>query len=259
MIQRKQGMEWSNSTLNKLFTTLVLLTLTIATFSESPYRKNIYNAFITHDMAKWERVIRTFETTNTSNISVEQKLELINYYYGYIGWLIGQKQFKPAEKLIPKGEKLINQVLSISPKNATAYSFKGSFLGFKIGIDKCKAIFLGSDSKNSINKAMQLDPQNVQALIDKGNLLYYSPRFFGGDKNEALNYFLKGAKLMEKNKETYQNWTYLNLLTMIASAYEKTDRLEDAKLTYEKIIRNEPEIKWVKDDLYPQLLAKIKS
>jgi len=132
-------------------------------------------------------------------------------------------------------------------------------MGFKIGIDKCKAIFLGSDSKNSINKAMQLDPLNIQAIIDKGNLLYYSPRLFGGDKKEALGYFLKGVKLMERNKETYQNWVYLNLLTMIANVYEKTDKLEDAKLTYEKIMRNEPDIKWVKDDLYPQLLAKIKT
>jgi len=258
MDYKNHGMERTNSTLNKFITTLVLLTLATSAFSESPYKKNIYEAFITHDMSKWERVIRTIETANATN-TIDQKLELINYYYGYIGWLIGQKKFQPAEKLIPKGEKLINEVLKVSPKNATAYSFKGSFLGFKIGIDKCKALFLGSDSKNCINKAIQLDPQNVQALIDKGNLLYYSPRLFGGDKKEALNYFLKGVKLMERNKETYQNWVYLNLLTMIASAYEKTDNLVDAKITYEKIMRNEPDIKWVKEDLYPQLLAKIKA
>ena len=258
MIHKKNSMECKNSTQSGLITMLVLLTLATSVFSESPYKKNIYEAFITHDMSKWEKVIRTIESTNSAN-SVDQKLELINYYYGYIGWLVGQKRFSYAEKLIPRGEKLINEVLKNSPKNATAYSFKGSFLGFKIGIDKCKAIFLGSESKNDINKAILLDPQNLQAIIDKGNLLFYSPRIFGGDKTEALNYFLKGVKLMERNKETYQNWVYLNLLTMIASVYEKTNKLEDAKFTYEKIIRNEPDIKWVKNDLYPQLLAKIKS
>jgi len=50
----------------------------------------------------------------------------------------------------------------------------------------------------------------------------------------------------------------LNLLTIIASAYEMTDKLEDAKLVYEKIIKEEPDIKWVKYDLYPSLLAKMK-
>jgi tetratricopeptide (TPR) repeat protein len=258
MIQKEQVLEFSNSAYTRLITLLVVLSIASAAFSESPYKKNIYTAFITHDMAKWENVIRTIEAANNSN-TVDQKLELINYYYGYIGWLIGQKQFKKAEMYIPRGEKLIHQVLSVSPKNATAYSFKGSFLGFKIGIDKYKAIYLGSDSKNCINKALELDPQNVQAIIDKGNLLYYSPTFFGGDKREALNYFIKGAKLLEKNKETCESWVYLNLLTIIASAYEKTDKLAEAKLTYEKIIRNEPGINWVKNDLYPNLLAKIKS
>lgn len=258
MIQKKRGLELPDSTYPKLITLLAVLVLTSAVFSETPYKKNIYAAFITHDMAKWENVIKTIEAANNTN-TVDQKLELINYYYGYIGWLIGQKQFKKAEIYIPRGEKLIRQVLSVSPKNATAYSFKGSFLGFKIGMDKYKAIFWGPESKNSINKALELDPQNVQANIDKGNLLYYSPSFFGGDKREALNYFIKGAKLMEKNKETNQSWVYLNLLTIIASAYEKTDKLAEAKLTYEKIIRNEPDISWVKNDLYPSLLAKIKS
>ncbi len=256
MIQKTNSVEWSGSTINKLIATFVLLVLTTSAFSESPYKKTIYSAFITHDMAKWENVIRTIEATNATN-TVDQKLELINYYYGYIGWLIGQKQFVRAEKLIPRGEKLINQVLSISPKNATAYSFKGSFIGFKIGIDKYRAVFLGPDSKNNINKALELDPQNVQAIIDKGNLLYYEPRLFGGDKKAALNYFLKGAKLMERNKETYENWVYLNLLTIIASASERSNQLAEAKLTYEKIIRSEPDIKWVKDELYPNLLAKI--
>lgn len=258
MTQKEQVLELPNSAYTKLIALIVILAFTSASFSETCYKKTIYTAFITHDMAKWEGVIKTIEAANNTN-TVDQKLELINYYYGYIGWLIGQKKFKQAEKYIPKGEKLIHQVLVASPKNATAYSFKGSFLGFKIGIDKYKAIFLGTDSKNSINKALELEPQNVQAIIDKGNLLYYSPSIFGGDKHEALNYFIKGVKLLEKNKDTNQSWVYLNLLTIIASAYEDTNKLENAKLTYEKIIRSEPDIDWVKNKLYPELLAKINS
>ena len=258
MIHKNRVNAGSTSGVYKIILPLVLLAFSISAMSESPYKKSIFNAFITHDMAKWESTIRLMENSEATS-TVDQKLELINYYYVYIGWMIGKKQYEKAEKLIPRGEKLINEVLKVSPKNATAYSFKGSFLGFKIGIDKCKAIFLGSDSKSYINKAMALDPLNVQAIIDKGNMLYYAPGIFGGDKKEALNYFLKGAKLMENNNETYQNWVYLNLLTMIANAYEKTDRLVDAKLTYEKIMRNEPDIRWIKDGLYPNLLAKIKA
>ena len=243
---------------NTLFISIIIFSFSTKTYSQPTYNKSIYIAFIHRDMNKWESVIHIMESSNSSN-TVDQKLELINYYYGYIGYLIGKNQFAPAEKYIEKGEKLINQVLRVSPKNATAYSFKGSFLGFKIGIDKCKAIFIGSESKSCINKALEIEPQNVQALIDKGNLLYYSPRFFGGDKKEALVYFLKGARILEKNKETEQNWVYLNLLSIIASAYEKTGKLAEAKQVYEKILLNEPNLVWVKYDLYPNLLAKIKT
>ena len=246
----------SKDALNRLIIMLVLLNLTSHVFSESLYKRIIYTAFITRDMNKWKNVIRSIEATNSTN-TLTEKLELVNYYYGYIGYLVGKKQYEPAELLIDKGELLIGDVLRISPKNATAYSYKGSFMGFQIGIDKYKAIYLGSKSRYNIDKAIGLDPLNVQALIDKGNILYYAPVVFGGDKKEALIYFLKGAKLMERNKDTYQNWEYLNLLTIIASAYEKIDKLKEAKLMYEKIIGIEPDILWVKDELYPRLLTKM--
>ena len=252
------SMKRLNFTLRTCLIFLLLIPFTSSTFAESPYKKIVYSAFIARDMTKWEELIRTVEASE-NNKTIEQKLELINYYYGDIGYLIGKKQYEPAEKLITKGEKLITEVLQVSPKNATALSFKGSFLGFHIGICKYKAVFLGPESKSYINKAIELDPQNVQGLIDKGNLLFYAPRILGGDKKEALIYFLKAAGIMERERDTYENWVYLNVLTMIASSYKKDQNLNEAKLTYEKILGIEPNIVWVKNDLYPKLLAEIKS
>ena len=56
-----------------------------------------------------------------------------------------------------------------------------------------------------MNKALELDPQNIQAIIDKGNQLFYAPEMLGGDKKEALTYFLKAANILEKKKETNEN------------------------------------------------------
>ena len=101
-----------------------------------------------------------------------------------------------------------------------------------------------------------MDPQNVQALIDKGNILFYSPGLFGGDKEEALKYYLKGSRMLEKNRDTDQNWVYLNLLTVIAMAYEKTDQPEQAKQICVKLLHKEPNYRWIKDVYYPQLLER---
>jgi len=227
---------------------LLILTSTSGLSAQTPYSKSIYDAFLVRNMTKWENIIQTMEASNSIN-TVDQKLELINYYYGLIGYLIGQKQFAHAEKLTKRGEKLINQVLRTAPQNATAISFKGSFLAFHVGINNYKAILLGAKSKNYVNKALELDPQNIQGLIDKGNQLFYAPDILGGDKKAALSYYQKAAGIMEQKKETAENWVYLNTLTMIAFTYKKTNDIAEAKQTYNKIMLEEPNITWMKDEL----------
>lgn len=244
-----------NRSFNKIIFTLFLFVLAPEIYSETPYKRTLYNAFINREMYKWGTIIQSMETGKPET-TVDQKLELINYYYGYTGFLIGKKQYKVAEIMINRGEKLIHQVMKASPNNATVYAFNGSFLGFRMGISKLKVFSLNRESLEDINKAYKLDPQNVQALIGKGNVLFYTPALFGGDKEESLKYYLKALRILENNKDTNQNWVYLNLLTTIAMAYDKTDRPKDAKLICEKILRKEPNYKWIKDIYYPGILEK---
>lgn len=250
-------MQKTKNYLNKLLLLSILLISIPDIEAETPYKKTFYNLFINREMFKWGTVINMTEKANPP-VTVDQKLELLSYYYGFIGHMMGKKQYDVVEDYLEKAEILNNQVLRLSSKNATACSYKGAFIGFHIGLNKLKSVYLGPESKLFINKAIKLDPNNITAIINKGNLLYYAPGVFGGDKEDAVVLFLKAEKLMEKNKDTEHNWVYLNLLTTLAKAYEKLDQLQDAKLTYEKALKKEPNYKWVKDDLYPKLLNKMK-
>ena len=223
--------------------------------AESAYKPIIYTAYINGDMNKWASVIYTIEKQNPATI--EGKLELISYYYGYTGFLIGTKKYELAQKNIEAGERHINEVLKLSPRNATAYAFKGSFLGFRIGLSKFKAISLGPESNRYISKACELDPRNIQGIVDKANALYHTPKLFGGNKTEALLLFQNAIKLIENEKLTDRNWFYLNVLTLTAQAHASLGELSKAKAIYEKVIRFEPDYKWVKNELYPELLKKM--
>lgn len=234
----------------------IFLIVFLSANAQSGYKPIIYKAYVDGDMHKWASVIYTIEKDNPT--STDKKLELVSYYYGYIGYLLGTKKYETAQKYMTKGEKMIEDLLKVAPKNATLYAFKGSFIGFRIGISHFKAITLGSESSANVNKAYQLDPQNIQAIVDKGNALYHTPKLFGGDKKESLKLFLKGAKLLEANHHTEDNWFYLNVLTLVARNYESLEQYEQAKQTYEKILHFEPDYKWVKNELYPALKAKIK-
>ena len=250
-------MEKPKNYLNRLFLLLILTFAASETKAESPYRRSFYTSFINREMYRWGGLINTVEASNPP-ATIDQKLELINFYYGYIGHMMGKKEHEIAGDYLERAEKLNNQVLRLSPRNATAYAYKGAFMGMRIGLNRLKSVYLGPESKMYINKAIALEPNNVQAIIDKGNLLFYSPGMLGGDKDDAITLFLHAEKLMEKNKDTDHNWNYLILLTTLAKAYEKLDQLPAAKLAYEKALRNEPNYKWVRDDLYPKLILRMK-
>lgn len=60
------------------------------TYPESNYQHAIYQSYISGNMNKWASVITAAEKENSAN--TERRLELISYYYGYIGYLIGTKK-----------------------------------------------------------------------------------------------------------------------------------------------------------------------
>jgi hypothetical protein len=92
-----------------------------------------------------------------------------------------------------------------------------------------------------------------------GNVKFHSPSLMGGSKTEAIGYYLNARAMMEKKGSEIQgDWNYLSLLVTIAQAYESIDDNKKAKLMYEEILKFEPGFTWVRDDLYPHLLEKIK-
>jgi len=216
-------------------------------FPESQIRDQIYQAFINGDMKQWYASM--IQLAEEPPSTIDQHVELLSYYYGYTAWLIGNKQSKPAAEYIAKAEELMETILLLEPENATVHAFRSAFIGYKIGLSPYKAPFLGSKSIASIERALELDPDNIQAHIENGNSLFYRPGIFGGDKNMAIIEYEKAAALFESQNKTANNWKYLNLLTTLAQAYEAIGKPEKAQWLCEKILRMETDFTWVRDEL----------
>ncbi len=232
---------------------VIALLLPYNTFSQNTIKNQIYQAFIRNDLKLWKSSIKTFEkTVNFKN--TKELLTLINYYYGYTADLIMADEDDQAEDCIDKAENYIERLLKIAPQNAEAINYKGAFMSYQIALSKLKAITLGKSSSKHIHKAYKLSPNNVQILFDKGNALFYPPKIFGGNKKEALKYFQKAIAILEKNKNTEQNWVYMKLLLLEARCYEEIDQAIKAKKLYQKILKIEPNFKIVKEKYYPELL-----
>lgn len=224
-------------------------------YSQESAMDKIYSAYATGNMKQWELVMNEFEANSIHN-TPDKKLELINYYYGYTGWLISEDRYDRAKEYIHRSEALLNEISQQHSDDATVMAYCAAFIAFEIAMSNFKAIYMGRKSTQYIDMALEIEPCNIQALIEKGNAANYCPAAFGGDKMEAIVYYKKAIACMERKQLTKNNWLYLNTLTSLGMAYEATDQISKAKLCYEKILSIEPDYMWVGDELYPDMLKR---
>jgi tetratricopeptide (TPR) repeat protein len=221
------------------------------------YQSAVYRSYINGNMDQWKKVID--EMNAEKNRNDEFLLELVNYQYGFIAWCIGEGKHDLAEKYLSLAEENLEYLENKSFKLSHVYSYKSAFYGFRIGLSRLRAPFLGPRSVRLARMAMEVDPQNPNGYIQYGNAQYFMPAMFGGSKSVALQYYTKAEVLMESDtKKSNEDWNYLNLLSMIAKSYTELEDYAMAKTYFEKILKIEPGFLWVKNELYPKLLNKIK-
>lgn len=240
---------------SKYLMKIIMLLMATTIFSQQNH--TIYNAYVYNNMNEWKKVIDDFEKIpNKSNLEL---LELINYQYGYIAWCLGNDKDSQAEDYLDLADKNLEILEKKKFEQSMVFAYKSAFYGYRIGISNWKAPFIGPKSDKAATTAQSLDPNNWFVYLQLGNIKNYTPKIFGGSKSDALKYYLKSLELYESNtKIGIKDWNYLSLITTIAQAYEGTENFIEAKKFYEKVMKIEPNFTWVKNELYPKLLNKMK-
>lgn len=218
------------------------------------WKGEIYQAYIDNRMDRWKEIIDRMEREKTNTKTYLS--QLVNYQYGYIGWCIGKDKKAVAKNYLELAERNL-ELLEEHADASFIHAYKSAFYGFKIGLSQIRAPIYGPRSVRHARLAIEEDKENPLGYIQYGNSQFYMPPIFGGSKEEAIVYFQKARELMERDPGQIKNdWNYLSLLTVIAQSYEHIGEYERAKEYFEKILKIEPEYKWVKDELYPQFLQK---
>lgn len=212
-----------------------------------------YEAFVTGEMGEWPDWMSTLEKEYNKTSEEEILYEVVLAHYGYVAYLIGIERDEKAKKYLKQG-RYYNEKLSGSEfYKSHAEAFKGAFLGYEIGLNKAKAVFLGPKSMKHIDRAVEMNPYNPNVWIEKGNATFHIPKMFRGSFSEAARYFEKAIKYFEFSEEkTKCNWLYLNSLAWLAQSYDKAGNVKEAYDAYQKILRIEPDFSWVKNELYPE-------
>lgn len=243
----------------RLFLLILLLTYfsqieVLSANSNNSHHSQLYQSFKSGDMDTWFKVMEGLKNQYNKKPNNQLLWEILQAQYGYIGYLIGIKETRKARQMLSDAEKNIEVLINSNPKNADAIALKGSFLAYHISLSLYKAPILGPRSMGLIDEALKLQPNSIQALIEKGNASHYAPSMFGGNPAEAVKYYISAISLFERNNggSPPENWLYLNTLAQLALAYEKAKQIENARSTFRRILFIAPDFKWVKNELYPQ-------
>ncbi len=233
---------------------IILYTVFVISQGQS---SELYNAYISGEMDRWKSTMDSMEERYNSGGSYELLYDLTIAQYGYIAYCMSVKEKKKAKKYVLKAEKNANKMLKYDKTWARAHAVKGAIYGFKAGQAPYKVLILGSRAIKEIAIAFELDPGDPHIWMEKGNIDLYKPSIFGGDKKDAIKFYLKAIELYEMDPaEVENNWMYLNTLSGLASAYIKTKQFKKADKTYQKILGIESDFEWIRDDVYPDFKKK---
>jgi tetratricopeptide (TPR) repeat protein len=216
-------------------------------------QNQIYQSFVRGNIPLWEATLTEMERNYNSNKTSSLLYDLLLARYGFVAFNMEVDKSK-ARTHLDKAEDELEQLFQYPSYQSNAWSLKGAFYGFRISLRPISAVTLGPRSYSAINEAVEADRNNPVAWMEMGNTRFYTPSAFGGSKQEALEYYQKAVNLFEKNMPANQKWLYLNSLVGLAKSYQATDNKQMAINTYKKALTFEPEFKWVRDELLPELL-----
>ena len=224
--------------------------LTITASASTPETK-IYNAYISGNMAQWKSVIDSMQMHKP--LMDHERLELLNFQYGYIGWLLGNKRKKEATDYLSKAQKNRQLLENENYHLSTLLAYRAAFIGFEVALKPIRAPFTGPKAHEYIAKAAQLNNQDYFVYLQEANIAQHTPDILGGSAADAIRYFEKAIGLYREQKRPLKSWNFLNLYSQLILACIEDKDYAKATACCHKILRIEPGFSWIKNAVLPEL------
>jgi len=212
-----------------------------------------YQAYLENDTKGWKRSIAVLTEMQQENDAPEVQFYLAKSYLG----LLNTAMAKRDESLFDTFEDQAFEAVKVLKKHeqyrSEALAWLGALYGWTIAFSPIKGMYYGPKASSVLEDAREANPQCAEAWVRSASSLYFTPEAFGGDPQEALNYYQKGVSLYEKDSAD-QEWAYLDALAWLGQAYLKNGQPEEAIATYRKALHLEPGFYWVKEVLLPEAL-----
>jgi hypothetical protein len=142
---------------------LILFALLAFSVSAENLGKIIYDSYVNKDMAMWKTVIDSLQKQKElGKFSTEQKWQLLDYQYGYLGWAVSEKKTmrKEAEKYLSVAKENLSELIDEFGKTSSSNAFNAAFVAYDISLNPIKAPFIGLKCMKYGETAVKQDSLN---------------------------------------------------------------------------------------------------
>ena len=214
----------------------------------------MYQAYLDNDMKRWGIELRKY--TSQPNISIDDKIDISNYLYGYIASLLVDidKNKNEINQWLDLWDEYLNEIETSKGKRADIYVYRSAINAYKAKVKKGGMMIYGPRSLSELNNALNADPNNALANGLKGNTKFYMPSFVGGDKQEAIVWYEKALLLIQTNTDPLYRWNRCAITLCLAQAYKKTGNKEKAIEICQTELQREPNFAYMRDIYLPSLM-----
>lgn len=224
---------------------------------KTDYKATTYELFVGGKVNQWGSVIKKMEKDPNCQSDIS-KIELLGYYYGYIGHLLDIKDKDAASVMIEKADALLDYLEPKYPDNTLIMAYSANITGYKIAVSPIKATVLAKGMMSDTKKAISKSPNDATVNILTANIFFYMPDFIGGNTEKALKQYHKALDMFEEDESLrHNNWMYLQLLVTTGMVEEKLKHYETAKVLYQRVLKLYPNYVHIRDNRYPNLIKKM--
>jgi len=227
--------------MKKLITVIVGVITVVA--SAQSTKEIAYGAYLTASKTMWEKSVAQAVEEHGEE-SFERALAL----YGLLNNTMASQDEKTFNKYKGETIDLLEELIEEKPNWGEPKAVLSSTYGLVMAYSPMKGMFLGMKSSSLMDEALKQQPES--ALIQKlyaGSKLY-TPEMFGGDPEEAVNFFTSAIEAYRKGS-VENDWLYLDTMMGLSMAYRKVGQQEKAVEILQEAIKIEPKYYWAKSQL----------
>lgn len=214
----------------------------------------MYDAYLNGDMEIWSQKLT--EYTSSDNLTINDKIEISNYLYGYIGFILQDAKKPVIEHWLELWEKYLHDIEAAARIPSTLHVYRSSIAAYRTKLYPFKILMYARQSMDELEMALAENPKDPIAVGLKGNVLFYLPKMMGGDKDEAIEWYRHAIELHENNPDILYRWNVCGIRLCLAQAYEETDRRSFAVQVCKETLEIEPNFSYIRDTYLPKLLSK---